>query len=97
MIRHLSAATFAVAANLVWAAPVRAQPSAADTGTTAALVRALLRPLRADLSRERPTMGEERPGAPGWGVWDVRAPAAGPETEEALRRAVVSGSRGRVT
>jgi len=96
MIRHPGAAIIAVAANLVWAGPARSQPPTAHTGVAAALVRALLPPLRADLGRERPIMGEERPGAPGWGVWDVRAPAAGPESEEALRRAVVTGGRGRV-
>jgi hypothetical protein len=95
MFRHPGAIVVAVAASLARANVVLAQPSALDTGVTAALVRALLPPLAADLGRERPTMGEARPGTPGWGVWEVRAPAAGPEAEEALRRTVVDRTRGR--
>jgi hypothetical protein len=95
MIRHLRTGLVAAAPGLAWAGAAPAQPPAPDTAVTAALVRALLPPLQADLGRARPTMAEQRPGAPGWGIWEVRAPAAGPAAEEALRRAVVAGAGGR--
>ena len=59
-----------------------------DTVLTAALVRAILQPLAADLATGRPAHGDERAGTAKWRVWDVRARAAGETAAAALRDSV---------
>jgi hypothetical protein len=70
-------------------------PPQPDSAVAAALVRALIPVVTAELAGGRPPFGDERSGTPAWRAWRVRAPAAGPAAEAALRAAVLRATGAR--